>query len=203
MKGLKDLEFVVFDVETTGLSPNTGDRIVEIAALKVKNFKILDRFETLVNPQREISYGAFMVNGITQAMVEEAPTAREILPSVSKFFKNSYLIGHNINFDLGFLYNEFNLVGSPAPDYQAIIDTVQMSRKLLPSLARHSLSSVSYALGIVESQRHRAMADVEMTCQVFYQLLIKAKEQKIDNFQTIIDLFSLSHNRTKWAPRDA
>ena len=191
MKGLKGLEIVVFDVETTGLSPYNGDRIVEIAILKIRNFKVTDRYETFINPLREISYGAFLVNGITKDMIKDAPVVSKVIPEIINFMKGSCLVGHNVRFDLGFLNNEFQLEGYSSIDHPAIIDTVRMSRGLMPSLPRHSLSSVAYALGVKEEQQHRAMADVEMTCRIFFKLLTMAHQKGIDDFSKIVDMFGL------------
>jgi len=190
MKNLDQYNFVVFDVETTGLSPQSGDRVVEIAALKVENFKVVDRFTTLINPEREVSYGAFLVNGITSEMVSGAPKAAEILPDFLKFINDSIFIGHNIKFDLGFLNNEVVLAGlKPLENYVAI-DTIKMSRGFMPQLGKYSLSIVASALGIKEEQKHRAMSDVDMTYSVFTKLLDIAQQKEVKDFEDILHLFN-------------
>jgi len=90
---IKDTEFTFIDVETTGLSPHGGDRVIEIAAMKVKNSKVVKKFETFVDPQRELSYGAFLVNGISDEMLKGAPKAHEILPEFMDMVQNSIIVG--------------------------------------------------------------------------------------------------------------
>jgi DNA polymerase III epsilon subunit len=173
----QEKEFVVFDVETTGLSPASGDRIIEIAALKVKNFKPVERFHSMVNPQRLISFAAFEVNGISDRMLVGAPKCSEILPDFLHFLGQATLIGHNVQFDLNFLYNELNLAQIKLDRQIDFIDTIRLARQIMPRLKRYPLWLVADALGIQESQKHRAMADVDLTFEVFYRLIHKAHEE--------------------------
>ena len=189
MKDIKNREYIFFDVETTGLSPSAGDRIVEIAALKIKNLKPVDEFSSFINPRREISYGAFMVNGITPEMLEDAPHAKEILPRFVDFIGNTPLIGHHVRFDIGFLNNELALLGMNTSDGTLILDTLKMARGLLPGLGRYSLQSLAYALGINIQQQHRAMADVTLTYKVFCHLIDIAQEKSITDIDTLGMLF--------------
>jgi len=179
--------FVVFDVETTGLSPRTGDRMIEIGALKVEiplvtvpdsGMKALDarkmkkgrKFSTLLKVDRDVSYGAFMVNGITPAMLRTAPRAETVLPEFLKFIDGACLIGHNVRFDLGFLVHELSILGLKLPETD-FLDTVRLARYLVPELRRYSLISMIHFLEIGQVQEHRAMSDVELTYQVFRSLL--------------------------------
>src|ERR1700690_4552598 len=93
-------EFVIFDVETTGLSPIDGDRIVEMAAVKGKGTQVVDRFYSLVNPQRSMPSQATLVNNITQDMLAGAPVAADILPQIICFIGGACVAGHNVRFDL-------------------------------------------------------------------------------------------------------
>lgn len=172
-----DQEFVIIDVETTGLSPLSGDRIVEVAALKVKGLKPVSQFYSLVNPEREISWGAYQVNGISQEMVATAPVARQVLPQFVKFVGRAHLVGHNIKFDLGFLMNEFSLLDLDFSDEIKTHDTMLMARSILPELRSYSLANVARALNIVAIQQHRAMADVHLTFEVFRRLIAKKSIQ--------------------------
>ncbi|MDD3374250.1 MAG: 3'-5' exonuclease [Candidatus Omnitrophica bacterium] len=179
MQDILDKEFVIFDVETTGLSPVGGDRIVEIAALKVRNLEPVERFHSLINPDRSISPGAFEVNRISESMLIDAPRSHEILPAFLEFLGDAIIVGHNINFDLGFLRNELNLAGLvPAESFNAV-DTIRISKRVMPHLKRYPLWFVASSLGVERKQSHRAMADVEMTFEVFYKLVHLAKEQNI------------------------
>ena len=189
MPKIVESEFIIFDVETTGLSPRWGDRIVEIAALKIKNLKIIERFETLVNPEREISYGAFRVNGITQSMVQDAPKAVKVLPDFLEFMGEGCLVGHNVNFDLGFLHQELSLAGHSSLMGKMALDTIRMAKGFLPPLPSYSLSSLVYALSLDRQQTHRAMSDVELTLQVFLHLVKVAQQRNVDNLEQLVRLF--------------
>ena len=178
-KDIRDVEFVVFDVETTGLAPGAGDRVVEIAALKVRDRKIVEEFHSLVDPQRSISAGAFMVNGITPQMLSGAPKASHIMPRFLKFVEGAHLIGHNVRFDLGFVINEIGLAGLTWEKETWAIDTVRMARLLLPGMGSYRLWWVARSLGIEEEQQHRALADVYLTWRVFAKLLEVAERRDL------------------------
>lgn len=186
MKRLHKRECVIFDVETTGLSPTGGDRIIEIAALKIKGEEIIGRFHSLIDPEREISMGAFMVNGISAEMLRGAPRAREILPEFMSFLGEGWLIGHNVRFDLGFLLRELALIQQKLHAQTVALDTLRMARALLPSLNSHRLWVVARFLGVECDQQHRAMADVEMTHGVFMRLLDLARSREIESFEQFI-----------------
>lgn len=186
---IENLDYVILDVETTGLSPRAGDRIVEFAAIRVRHLKEIDRYETLIDPQREISYGAFQVNGITSQLLSGAPKAEEVLEDILHFIEGACLVGHNIPFDLKFLNNEFLLADHPAPEGYPTIDTIKMARNLLPQIGRYSLRAVAAYLGVKEQQRHRAMADVQMTYKIFCQLLKMAQAKHADNPSFFFEIF--------------
>ena len=169
--------FVIFDVETTGLFPETGDRMIEIAALKVTDLQIVDKFYSLLDPQREISLGAYEVNGITPGMLQGAPEAKDVLPRFLKFLGGAHLVGHNIKFDLGFLCHELSLLDMKLHEKTMVVDTLKLARRVLPALGRYPLWLVAESLGIKIEQKHRAMADVELTLQVF-QRLMESKKSK-------------------------
>lgn len=181
-----DLECVVFDVETTGLFPKDGDRIIEIAAIKVKNKEIIDTFQYLINPGREIPLEAQQINNITNEMVASAPTADEILPGIIDFIGSASLVGHNIKFDLEFLCYELSLCGRKLRTTTQTIDTLKMSRTLIPQMNRHRLSNVAQYFGVQVGETHRALADVKLTVAVLNRLLVLAHEQGV---QTISEIF--------------
>ena len=140
-------DYVVFDLETTGISPKT-DEVVEISAVKVEHGKVTDEFSTLVNPKRRIPYGASRVNGITDDMVAEAPFFEQVLEEFLEFIKGFVLVGHNIaRFDMNFLYRDVEkyFERSLANDY---IDTLQMARRELPNLEHHRLTDLAEYYGI-------------------------------------------------------
>ena len=109
VKNIDDIVFTIFDTETTGLNPEFGDRIVEIAAMKLVNNKKIAQFQSLINPQRPISEAAFRVNRISPGMVAQAPRMEAVLPEFLKFVGDSCLCSYNAGFDMAFLYNEARL----------------------------------------------------------------------------------------------
>jgi len=112
----KDMEYVVFDVETTGLSPMRGDRIIEIGAIKTKNNQVVDTLESFINPERLIPLEAQRVNNISDDMVKDAPCAGDILPQMIDFIGGACLVGHNLKFDLDFLCFELAQLGRKLND---------------------------------------------------------------------------------------
>ena len=166
-KQLQDVEFVIFDTETTGLEPQSGDRVIEIAALRFKGNERLGVFHSLLNPQRQISPAAFAVNKISQEMLRDAPFISEAAPKFLAFIQGAVLCSYNAPFDMGFLENELRLIGHLPPEDLSVVDVLKMARKLLPNLERHALWFVVQSLGITIAQEHRALSDVELTFKVF------------------------------------
>jgi len=182
---IRQAEYVVFDVETTGLSPLRGDRIVEIAAVRVKGLEIVDTFESLVNPQRDMPVEAQQIHHITEAMVAEAPIADEVLPKMIDFIGGACLVGHNIKFDLNFLCLQLSLIGRKVKEETPAVDTLKMAKALLPHLTSFRLAHVAHALGAQIKETHRALSDVKMTATVMSRLLDIAEDQNIDTFKNL------------------
>lgn len=183
---------MIFDTETTGLDPKSGDRIVEIAALKFKAREKLGQFHSLVDPQRQISPRAFEVNQISEAMLKDAPKMEKVLPGFLDFIKGSCLCSYNMPFDLGFLNNELALAEQKPLEVPELVDILTMSRRLLPKLERHALWFVAKALGIESQQEHRAFSDVQLTWEVFQQLKVMLREKGISEFSNFLHLFGAS-----------
>jgi DNA polymerase III epsilon subunit family exonuclease len=188
---IKLTEFVIFDVETTGLSPVDGDRIVEIAAVKVKGNQVVDKFYSLVNPQRLVPAQATLVNNITNEMLQEAPVAADILPQMIHFIGGACVAGHNVRFDLNFLCYELALIGRRLNDQTPAVDTLKMARDLLPYLSNHKLAYLARSLGVVVDQTHRAMADVELTVAVFLRLMEMAGDKDLQKVSIFLDQFGV------------
>lgn len=158
--------FAVVDVETTGLSPATGDRICEIAVVRGRGGQVLDQFTTLVNPQRSISPGARRVNGITDSMVYRAPAFADVAGEVGTLLQDTVLVAHNAGFDLGFLRNEITpAAGGAAALPRFVVDTLQMARACY-QFPSNSLESISAILKLRHRDAHRALADAIMTWRV-------------------------------------
>ena len=162
-------DYVVFDLETTGINCYK-DSVVEISAVKVIGGMVEDEFSSLVNPQRSIPYAASRVNGITDAMVADAPPFDKVLAEFIDFTEGMTLVGHNIHsFDLKFIYRDSEKFygGIPGNDY---VDTLRLARKYMPQLKRHSLTLLAEYYGISTEGAHRALNDCHMNQQVYEQL---------------------------------
>ena len=153
---IDEIEFTIFDTETTGLDPQGGDRIVEIAGLRFKGDEQIATFHSLVDPGRPISSAAFAVNGITPQMLAGAPSSERVLPEFLDFIKDSCLCSYNAGFDLGFLNSELGIIGRRPLQEVIVIDILRMARRLLPGLQRYALWFVAEKLGVQSRQEHRA-----------------------------------------------
>ncbi|AWN22168.1 DNA polymerase III subunit epsilon [Deinococcus irradiatisoli] len=171
-------EYVVFDLETTGLSPEK-DAIVEIGALKIRGGEIREheRFESLVRPvypdgsPRPIPWQAARVHGIRDAMVAQAPVLSEVLPEFLEFVGGAAVVAHNVTFDSGFMRaaaRRHGLLWAPSRE----LCTVQLSRRAFPRERAHNLDVLAQRLGLSFAQggRHRSFGDVQITAQAFLRL---------------------------------
>jgi len=188
---IDDVEFTFFDTETTGLEPQSGDRIVEIAAVRLRGKVKAASFQSLVNPCREISEAAFRVNQITPAMLETAPSMQEVMPQFLDFIKGSCLCSYNAAFDLEFLDYELGLMGKGPLEGLVVVDVLKMSRRLIPGLERYALSFVTEKLGIKFEQKHRALSDVELTMRLFDKFRAMLEEKGIVDFVNFTGLFGI------------
>lgn len=177
--------FTVFDVETTGLDPRQGHRILEIAGVRVEGGKILEEmtFSQLVNPERPIPWEAKRVNHISDEEVLTAPTIDVVLPEFLRFAGNSSLVAHNAEFDMGFLNREKECCWGYV-DLPESFCTMKLSQTLFPHEFRHNLDVVSLRLGLtIPVQRHRALPDVLVTAQALLKMLEIGKIQSIDDLR--------------------
>lgn len=166
--------YAIVDIETTGMKPDK-ERITEIAIIRHDGRKVLDRFSTLINPDRKISYFIQKYTGITNEMVEDAPYFDEVAIEIQERLKDYKFIAHNVKFDFNFLQYEFRRAGlNFDPPYDC---TVKLSRKLLPGHKSYSLGKLCKDLGIIINGRHRALGDAEATVKLFDILLhtVRAK----------------------------
>ncbi len=146
--------YVALDVETTGLSPKNGDRVIEIGAVAIENQSIVDEFSSLIDVDKIIPRQVQRVYGITNEMLYGEPKPDEALPEFYKFIAGSILIAHNASFDIGFLRNEFALLSMSLNNRS--LCTLKMSRKQYPHLPNHKLETVSrYLLGKSANQMHK------------------------------------------------
>jgi DNA polymerase III subunit epsilon len=186
---LKEAEFSVLDVETTGLSAR-NNRVIEIGIVKVKNLKITDKYTTLINPGCDIPYFITQFTGISNSDVAYSPSFYDTAEEIEEFIGNSIVSGHNLSFDEGFLSYEFARNGFE-PLSNLSICTLKLSRKIFPSLKSKSLGSVSEYLGIKNRDSHRALSDAEATAQILIKLIKKlSKEKGINTIQQLFEFQS-------------
>jgi DNA polymerase-3 subunit alpha (Gram-positive type) len=191
-KHIDEVEFTIFDTETTGLDPEAGDRVVEIAAVRFKGKARIATFQKLINPHREISDAAYNVNHITAEMLKDSPDMKSVMPEFLDFIKGSCLCSYNAGFDVEFLNKELSLLGEPHLEDITIVDILKMSRRLLPGLERYALWFVAQRLGSEIPQTHRAFADVEMTLEVFFKLKNIMQAKGISDFTNFTHLFTIN-----------
>lgn len=204
-------EYCVIDIETTGLDPQF-DSIIEVSALKISYGNICDKFSSLIKPDEYyifdeedfedesleflndlIDYDGekiyyiddFIKNltGITNHMLSEAPSCAMVLEQLKDFIGDSILVGHNVNFDINFLYDNFKTLGHVFNNN--FVDTLRLSRRLLPDLKNHKLQTLSEHFGVNYSGAHRALADCEITHSCFSYL----KEIAIQNYGAIDNFY--------------
>lgn len=183
---MKDQRYVVIDLETTGNSPKKGDKIIQIAAVVIENNQIVDRYMSFVNPLQSIPLFIEQLTGITNEMVEHAPTFDEIVEDIYKLLKDSFFIAHNVYFDLSFLQEEFIRCG-----YQfsgPVIDTVELSRMAYPTEKSYKLSDLSEEFRMDHKNPHRADSDAEVTALLFLHILKKLTELPIITLQQLTKL---------------
>lgn len=169
---LDTLAYVVFDTETTGLLPDQGDEIVQVAAVRIINGRRVEgeTFETLVNPGRRIPPASSAVHRITDGMVEDAPGVHDVVRRFHRFCEGAVLVAHNAPFDMEFLYRRENELGISFDN--PILDTVLMSAVVFGRQEVHTLDALCQRLGvhIPEAARHTAMGDAIATADAFLRL---------------------------------
>ena len=185
VSALHHLEYAVVDCETTGGSPGRGHRITEIAAIRVdRNGRILDEFETLVNPLRAIPRGITRITNINQAMVEEAPFFEEVAPRVQQVLAGAVFVAHNAPFDHRFVEWEMRR-GDFGPPRGKILCTARLARKMAPEMRSRSLDALIHRWDIPCEPRHRAYPDARATVDVLVRLLDIAAERGIGDWATL------------------
>ncbi|HVL77547.1 MAG TPA: 3'-5' exonuclease [Noviherbaspirillum sp.] len=161
---------IMLDFETTGLSPAAGARITEVAALRIENGRIVDRFVSLVNCCVDVPPFITALTGITQQMVDRAPCVSQVVPELLRFIGEDALAAHNASFDEKFLLAECAMLGT-APRHAHLLCSLKLSRRLLPGLRSYGLSRLSSSLGIAFSgDAHRAEADAEVSAKVLLHI---------------------------------
>ena len=173
--------FTVFDLETTGLDPLKGEKIIEIAGMRIENGIIRDDvpFVHLVNPEKPIPWEAKQIHKISDDDVSHAATIDTVLPQFLQFAQGSILVAHNAPFDMGFLSVEKECCWGYI-DLPECLCTMRLSQTLFPHEFRHSLDIVAHRLNLdIPTQRHRALPDVLMTAKALLQMIHRGSIQSI------------------------
>lgn len=190
-------KYVVFDFETSGLSPRGGDRAIEIGAVLVTNGVITDQFQMLMNSGMRISSFIESYTGITNAMLLKAPSSSLVMKQFSKFIGDTPLIAHNASFDKNFLDAEFSRVGCTLN--QPIACSLKFARRLYQQAPNHKLMTLIEMNKIkITGQFHRALADAQMTAQLWIKMENDLR-QKYN--MTNVD-FKLMHKMTTVSKKD-
>ena len=182
--------FTVFDVETTGLDPLRGHKIIELAGIRIEDGIINKEFafDELVNPEREIPWEAKNINKIDDEEVANAKTIDQILPKFLEFASDSILVAHNADFDMGFLNREKESCWGYL-ELPECLCTMRLSKSLFPHEFRHNLDSVAIRMGLELPQiRHRALPDVLLTAEALLKMIENANITNIEELRDRIGL---------------
>ncbi len=172
----KVIKYAIIDVETTGMGIQ-GNRITEIAILVHDGQKVIEEYESLVNPERSIPHTITRLTGINDYMVADAPKFYEIAKKVIEMTSDCVFVAHNVNFDYNVIHKEFSELGFPFRRKK--LCTVRLSRKLIPGLPSYSLGKLCNSVGIPLNDRHRAMGDTRATTILFERLLSLDTDQSV------------------------
>jgi DNA polymerase-3 subunit epsilon len=168
---LKDIIYTVFDTETTGLSPEGGDEIISIGAVRIVNNRIAyqDIFEELIDPKRDIPIESYNIHGISYEMLLDKPDINKILPVFKKYTQDTVLLGHNIAFDMKML--KVKEKTSQIYFENPVLDTLLLSAMLHPIHEKHDMESIAKRLGVNIIGRHTALGDAIATAEIFLKLV--------------------------------
>ncbi len=180
---LRDATFVILDIETTGLSV-LYDTLIEIAAVKIKGETIIGEFSSLIDPKKPISKFTSELTGITNQMVKGQPGIDKVLREFHDFSKDTILVAHNADFDLGHIYHNYKEYGINVA-VQPSIDTLTLAKILYPDKSSYSLERLCRLLKVSLSDHHRALNDAKATAEIFLHMLKHLKKDGINRFQDI------------------
>ena len=187
-------EYIVFDIETTGLSQKKN-KIIEIGAVKVKDGEEIDRFSEFINPEEPIPYSIEQLTSITDEMVMHAPTVDVILPKFLEFCGDDIVVAHNAAFDTGFIKKNAKDLGMKFDN--TIMDTMTLSHVLLPELGKFTLDRVCKALNVKNEHHHRAVDDANATAKIFVKLYEMLVERGVKTVEDVNELGSASDDTIK------
>ncbi len=183
---LLDETYVVFDLETTGLYADKGDSIIEIGAVKMKNGKIIDTFDTFVNPNVKLSSEIISITGITDEMLNGAPNEEDAVKTFINWVGDYPMVAHNAKFDISFINSAYRKYSLGILN-NTLIDTLGLSRYLESNERYHNLATlvIRYNIPWDEEKHHRANYDAEGTALILYKML---KKLSLNNINTMDEL---------------
>lgn len=181
---LKGATYIVFDIETTGLSV-TQNKIIEIAAVKMVEGKEVDRYATFVNPHVRIPYNIQQLTNINDDMVRDAPDVEPVLKEFVEFASDAVLVAHNARFDIGFVNAKLKELGQPPLD-NPVLDTLELARLLFPTMKNHRLNTLAAKYKVSLENHHRAIDDTLALGEILNGLLEDA--DKIEGYKTLDQL---------------
>lgn len=184
-RNLSDDTYVVFDVETTGLSA-VYDTIIELAAVKIREGEIIDRFESFANPHRPLSATIINLTHITDDMLQDAPEVEAVLKRFHTWVEDAVLVAHNASFDMGFLNMGYTTIGLEKAS-NPVIDTLELGRFLYPEMKNHRLNTLAKKLDVELTQHHRAIYDAEATGYILMKMLKDTAEKGIEYHDQLND----------------
>lgn len=182
-----DTTYCILDLETTGFSATT-EKITEVGIMKFKDGEVIDEFSCFVNPEKHIPQRVTEVTNITDDMVKDAETIKDVFPKILEFIKDSVLVAHNAPFDIGFLKQNAKVLGYDF-DY-TYLDTLSLAKDLFPDYKKYKLGKIAENLGIKVEVAHRALDDVDTTVKVFKVMLDMLKERGAKKVEDIDEVSS-------------
>lgn len=194
---LRSLEYAVVDVETTGGSAARGHRITEVAAVCLDgNGRFISEYRTLVNPFRPIPPSITRITNITDSMVCDAPSFRDIAHELRRTLEGRVFVAHNAGFDWRFVgYEMEDAIGLriEAP----VLCTVRMARKLVPEIRSRSLDALQYFFDVHNEARHRAWGDARATARIFRRLMARAEDSAVSRWDELQQLLAAPKKKAK------
>lgn len=181
-------DFTALDIETTGLDPKT-DKIIEVAAVRVRNGQITAEYQSLVSPGRRLEERITELTGITDDMLRDAPMPEQVISQLLTFIGNDILLGHSVMFDYSFVKRaavDQGKVCGENYDFERMqgLDTLKMARKYLPQLKSRSLPYLCSYYGIAQ-KAHRAMEDAKATAELYQRLMEEFREAEEEPFALV------------------
>ena len=191
---LQEITYSIVDVETTGMRP-PADRVIEVGVVKVYQEKIVDRYDTLINPNRSLPPFITGMTGIRPEMLRNAPEAKDVFPGVLDMLDETVFVAHHARFDYKFCSAEFSRLDSEPFD-PPLLCTVKLGRRLVPGLRSYNLESLANHFGFRFEERHRALGDAQVTAMIFIEYLKLLTEKGIKTFGEVQTLEKSKIKRT-------